>query len=379
MGDVVIDELLVFSDHHGHPFTYGAKEVAFQGHFVNSRLLESRKVLEEISAYADLYNIKKIVFGGDLLHVREAVPTDAVVLTMTAIHGMVSKGKELFAVTGNHDYFDRAGYIHSMEMLKYMKNVHVFDPTCPKPYADCVGRSGDPYRLHFVPYTDDRTTAVERLQQAGERTAPGKRPDLLFAHLGMQGAKVGSDYVLVSDNDISVDDVPYDKFAGCFFGHYHQHQQLFKNGWYIGASHQHNWGDVNTKRGFLHVTVYVDYVDFKFIETSAPRFVSFRDDNPVMVRSKDFVRVLTSRKMTDKQTEEVRDELGTETCEVVYLPPEVTMSAMALSEENLSPEHMLSAWVDANEAWLKQNLPDVAQDDLVSYGRSMLASVTEKL
>lgn len=377
MGDIILDELILFSDHHGHSFTFGAKEVPYDGHFINSRLLASCDVLRQIGNYAREHKIRNIVFAGDLFHVREAVPTDVMYHTRTALLQM-GNNCTLYMIPGNHDYYDRAGYVHSLEVFKDICGINVIDVHSVNKSVNIMGKRGDPYKIHFVPYTDDRNEAVRRLQAAGEATTKGKWPELLIAHLGMQGAKVGSDYVLVSDQDITVDDVPYDKFTACFFGHYHQHQQLFRNGWFIGASHHHNWGDVNTKRGFLHVRIYVDHVDFDFIETDAPRFVSFREDNPVEVKPNDFVRVLTNKKMTEKQITDVRADLGAENCEVVYLPPEATISAMALSEENLSPEHMLTAWVEANAEWLQQNLADVAQEDLVAYGRSMLAAALEK-
>lgn len=378
MGGVLIDELILFSDHHAHNFPYGAKDVKYKNYHINSRLLAGCNVLRQIGDYAHANRIDKIVFAGDLFHVREAVTTDVVYHTREAIRYMVRHNKKLYAIPGNHDYYDRFGHVHSLSMIADIPGVHVIDHRSACKHVDLFGKRGDAYKIHFVPYTDDRNEAVKRLQAAGEAATKGKWPELLVAHLGMQGAKVGSDYVLVSDQDLTVDDVPYDRFTACFFGHYHQHQKLFRNGWFIGASHQHNWGDVNTKRGFLHVRLYVDHVEFDFIETDAPRFVSFKEDNPLPVNPGDFVRVLTDRKLDEDQVKSVREDLGTENCEVVYVPPEVETGTMELSEENLSPENMVAAWVAANEDWLKTNMDDVAHEDLIAYGRSLLASAAEK-
>jgi DNA repair exonuclease SbcCD nuclease subunit len=167
----------------------------------------------------------------------------------------------LISIPGNHDYADRNGNIHALSIFN---NIVVSDEV-----QLIFGSGGE--AIITVPYTDDIALAKEYLKKAGE-LASKEEIVILLAHLGMQGAKVGSDYVLVHDSDISVDDVPYDNFTACLFGHFHQHQQLFKNGWYIGASHQHNWGDVNTKRGFLHCKIDdAGKFSFDFIETQSAR------------------------------------------------------------------------------------------------------------
>lgn len=374
MPDVVIDELLVFSDHHAHPFPYGAKEVLHGGVLTNSRLIAACDVLKQMESYAKTHSIKTVVFGGDLFHTRESVSTDAYNATLDALRPLVS-GRRTFLLTGNHDYHDREGLVHSLHGLKFWgKDVQVVDWTSSHTFR-LRGVRGDHYHLCFVPYTEDRAKAVQTLKTLGEYKADG--PKVLFAHLGMQGAKVGSDYVLVNDGDVTVSDVPSDAFAGCLFGHYHQHQKLFRNGWYIGASHHHTWGDVNTQRGFLHVRVYVDSIDFEFVETNSPRFIAVREDelDTVDIRMQDFVKVFTSKRLSDEGSTAVRKKAKAENCEVVYVPPEIKLKDIELDEQQLAPAAMVETWVKANENWLQENMPDVPQEDLVNYGRTLLAKV----
>lgn len=377
MSDVIIDELLVFSDHHAHPFPYGAKEVLHNGVLTNSRLLESCAVLEQMRKYSELRGIETVVFCGDLFHTREAVSTDAYNLTLEQLSNFLFCRNAYFLV-GNHDCFDRAGKVHALEGFKYWTaGPTIMDWNAKSLIQEHMSPHGDVYTLCFVPYTENRQFAVDTIQRLAKTKTHG--PKLLFAHLGMQGAKVGSDYVLVNDGDISVDDVPYDQFTGCLFGHYHQHQQLFKNGWYVGASHSHTWGDVNAKRGFLHVRVYVDHIDFDFIESDAPRFLALREEDvaETVIREKDFVKVFTERKLTDKEVTQVRDTTKSENCEVIYVPPEIKLKTIELDEQHLTPSAMVETWVKANEEWLKEHLPNVEHDDLVEYGKTILAKVQE--
>lgn len=375
MADVIIDELLVFSDHHAHPFPYGAKEVLHQGVLTNSRLLESVGVLEQMHKYATEHEIETIVFGGDLFHVRESVPTDAYNLTLDVMSRLLYQRKG-FLLTGNHDYHDRAGLIHSLQGFNYWSEFELKVKCWSSNQAEVVrGQRGDHYSLCFVPYTEDRAQAIKAIQEFSATPADG--PKLLFAHLGMQGATVGSDYVLVNQADLSVDDIPFDKFAGCLFGHYHQHQKLFKNGWYIGASHQHTWGDVNTCRGFLHVRVYSDHIDFDFIESDSARFIALNESelDSAVIREKDFVKVLTDKKMTPEAADSLKKRIKSSNCDVIYVPPELKLKAVTLDEQNLTPSAMVETWVAANEDWIKANLPTVDKEDLVQYARSILAKV----
>lgn len=215
----LVDELLVFSDHHAHPFTYGAKEVMYDGVLTNSRLLASVDVLKQLHKYADDHDIKTVVFGGDLFHTREAVSTDAYNLTMQVLRPFL-RDRRSFLLVGNHDCHDRDGFVHSLEGFKnwYDPNIRVVDARVGLPVY------GDRYLLCFVPYTEDRVKAINLIKTLADWDFGG--PKLLFAHLGMQGATVGSDYVLVNENDLGVDDIPTKAFTGCLFGHYHQHPTI---------------------------------------------------------------------------------------------------------------------------------------------------------
>ena len=372
MADVMLDQFVVFSDHHAHTFAFGSREEQYDNsHFVNSRLLAAHDVLREIDEYARKHKIKNIVFCGDLFHVREAVPTVAVNVMYDAIQRMSCWAK-LWLMPGNHDYADRDGKVHSLHVFKHLPNVNVVDwSSSTQTFVTDSGRMGEPVQFSFVPYTDDRDKAIESIQVAATKKKDDT-PHILFAHLGIQGARVGSDYVLVNDSDLSVDHIPWQEFTGCFFGHYHEHQQLFANGWYVGATHQHNWGDANTKRGFLHVRVYRDHVDFDFIETNAPKFIVTKDPN-AEVRPEDFVRFITTKNLSQQEVEKVRAKTASRNCEVVYLQPDVSKDDIALSEENLSPTAMVSAWVSAHTNWVSVNMPNVKPDDLINYGKKLLA------
>jgi exonuclease SbcD len=260
---------LVFSDVHAHPFVYEATHVSFEGfpgkH--NSRLVDTCNALIEVAQYAVQHQVQTVLFGGDLFHTRQAVRTLAFNLVYHVIKKHFSDaGLDLIMIPGNHDYADRNGAVHSLETLKSLQGVTVLD-SVTKMASQQPG-----LQIVSVPYTDNVNKAREHLQLAASLTA-GDEPVVLLAHLGTEGAIVGSDYVMLSPNDITVDDIPLRQFDLCLFGHYHQHQQIAKNAHYIGALTQHNWGDANTTRGFLDITLTKEHYGITRIETKAPKFV----------------------------------------------------------------------------------------------------------
>lgn len=359
----VVKEFLVFSDLHAHNFRYAADRTTIPGRkgLYNSRLADTVSVLREIKEYAGYYNIDTIVFCGDLFHRRTSVPTDVRHVIFDTFREFEDYGIDIYAILGNHDMGDRRGYVHSLAGLA-SSHIEVFDKGVDKVCLDGVD-------FLFVPYTDDIEEAKKALKEAGDWVEDD--PAILFAHLGMQGAKVGSDYVLVSDNDVSVKDVPHEKFAACFFGHFHQHQQLFKNGWYVGATHQHNWGDAYGSRGFLHVKVYNDgAVEFEQIGTMAPDFVITRDGKtsrgvPSIMKENDFIRNITKDPYQDKEA--LKEKWGVHHLELVSEDFE-SDTEFKLDSSKLSPGQLLEDWVDHKQ-------PEGDREAVLSVGRQILRDV----
>jgi len=359
-------DFLVFSDFHAHNFPYGASRVPIDGlgGLYNSRLADSAAVLDEMLEYAKYKGIKHVVFCGDLFHRRASVPTDVRHVVVDRLHKFADEDIELFMIPGNHDMGDRGGNSHSLVGLGELSDyIHVFDTVG---YADVEGAN-----FVFVPYTESLSEAKANLESAGELAELSSKPSILFAHLGMQGAKVGSDYVLVHDSDIRAEDVPNRKFSACFFGHFHEHQQLFANGWFVGATHQHNWGDAYGSRGYLHVAVENDKVDFEQIPTMAPDFVVTRDGKTSrgelsMMKANDFVRNITKDVSIDKEA--LRERWGVAHLEIVHeLDKQET--EFTLDTTQLSPVAVVGQWVESR---LTEGLD---KEEVLSIGKDILKEV----
>ncbi len=363
-------ELVLFSDMHAHNFRFGAKRVMHEdGSMYNSRLIDCVTVLREIKAYCVKHNIEHVLFGGDLFHRRSILHTDVFNVIYEEIANM--SNLKFVMIPGNHDYADRAGNVHSLVPFGRLPNVIVLEE-----YS--LSTVGDKIAVAAVPFTDDPAEAKERLKVAGEMADRNKEvtgnPCILLAHLGMQGAKVGSDYVLVSDSDIGVDDVPYDKFTACFFGHYHQHQQLFPNGYYIGATHHHNWGDANTERGFIHLKVFQDAIEFERIETSVPRFLNVREDtiDSIHFRPSDFVRYHTTSDAGSLSAGELGQKFGVEQVELIEHRKD-ELEELRLPDDTLEPQKLVEVWTSSKVE------EGSNRDELIELGKKLLAEAEEQI
>ena len=361
-------DVLLFSDHHAHNHSY--KSSRLEHHILpgiyNSRLLDSCDVLYEIAQYVKDNQIKTVIFAGDLFHVRENVPMDVLTATYKAIKAIAMPGVRLFMIPGNHDYADRLGKIHALDALTKVPNITIIDK--PKFIYHVLDKDeyGDfGIRFHFVPYSDfkqDYLDAFEGLPEYSDKI------DVLISHVGIQGAMVGADYVLIGDNDLSINEIPLDKFDACFFGHYHKHQQLAKNAWYIGATQQHNWGDVGCRRGFLHVTLEENKAPIiKQIETNAPKFIKIndKDQDTSDIRPCDFVKVMYPM---DKK---IFDKLPSEHAELV---PTQVVNLNTLDDEQIIPEDSLNPYAMVSH-WVKNMGKDEESENL---GKELLKEAEDK-
>lgn len=381
-------DFLAFSDVHAHPFPYGASYIMyppFEG-LHNSRLIATIRALEGLADYAIANNIKVVTFSGDLYHTRTAVKTVARSLITHVIHEkFVKQGLTLVMIPGNHDYADRVGYIHSLQSLSYLSpNVHVMDTV----------RRLDVGTLTFisVPYSDGVKKARTDLERAAELAAktPSSQTCVLLAHLGVQGARVGSDYVLMCPSDVDGGEIPFASFDLCLFGHYHQHQAIAKNAWFVGALTQQNWSDTNGNRGFLHIgsggrksrlldgqtrhlspgnaapTRNGGRIAACRIDTGAPRFVICEDEVALpLARECDFVTFHTTEVLTDSQQQKIRD--ACKAVQVDIKPVKTKVAGVEFDASQLNAETALRPWIAANTS------DDFETDELLTLGKELLA------
>ncbi len=381
---------LVISDIHAHPFPYGAQYVPyppFKG-LHNSRLVSTMRALEGVADYAVENGVDTVLFAGDLFHTRQSVRTVARNMVTHVIKTkFVDQGIKMVLIPGNHDYADRVGNIHSLQALPYLgPDIHVVDTVSAVELPDL--------RVICVPYTDSVKKARLDLQEAADLAKEDlSKATVLLCHLGVQGATVGSDYVMICPSDVGGEEIPFGDFDLCFFGHYHQHQMLAKNAWFTGALTEQNWSDVNGNRGFIDVDASYDSsdlcrdnglwritrasgkqghardgskVEVYRVETGAPRFLQATCPEDLdAAREEDFVTYYTTETLTPEQQAQLRQRCKAIQMDIKPLKkdkaPELTFDATQLNAETaLGP-------------WVKENAGDLEQAPLLDLGRELLS------
>jgi DNA repair exonuclease SbcCD nuclease subunit len=260
-------KILLFSDIHLHAFPQFAKE-EIGG--INSRLFDGLSILDQIATFVEHNSdIKEVLFGGDLFHVRNniSIPTyNAVLDHLIKFNSRLLECNCYFTlITGNHDQSNRTGTSNSLEILKHIKhygNIRYFD----EPAIDTLQFNSD---ISFVaiPYSENKSITKRYLSTPCH---------IKLAHVGITGSEIGADFVYHNANDYCVGDLALASTTACFLGHFHKHQRLADNCFYIGAPLHHNLGDEGQKRGFM--TYDLSTNEFCHHRTNYPEFLALSDE-----------------------------------------------------------------------------------------------------
>jgi DNA repair exonuclease SbcCD nuclease subunit len=306
-------KLVFFSDLHAHPFKPYATILA---NGMNSRLADAVGCVEQIYEYCTSHPVDAVLFGGDMFHVRRTI----VVQAFNAVYEAMSKFKlsniPALLIGGNHDQADRDGSEHSVHAFRTFATV-VDEPG----WVTWPTKSGE-IQLLAVPYCED----VEVIRSLADMVTKGNRPRLFLGHFGVQGAKVGADFVYENPYDVTVADLNQPSFDAGFLGHYHLYQPVGMNFHYIGAPLHHSWGDVGQPRGFI---VYdTETKTHEYINLRAPRFVdpdlgvlkeTLKQQSTIFEDC--YVRTYDGRSWSDDEREDMCKKLKARSFEV--FPPKV--------------------------------------------------------
>lgn len=254
----------MFSDLHLHAFKQFSKEEVGG---VNSRLKDGLDIIKQIEEHVQNdTDITDVFFCGDLFHVRNNINVatfNKVIESVTDFAYNINKVK-LYILAGNHDQATRDGEVTSLDAFQSIsvrggKKIPIIkSPTnVPHKYLDIVA----------APYTENKDSVKKLIK--------GKH-DLFFGHMGINGSIVGSDFVYNNPADWSLDDLNTHNFDALFFGHFHRHQQLTENSWYVGAPLHHNFGDEGQSRGFMVYDVNTKRAEH--LPTRYPKFVTVTDE-----------------------------------------------------------------------------------------------------
>lgn len=244
------------SDTHVH--AYAGSRVTADGS--NQRLIDIITSMDLALAYA-AETRQSIIHCGDLFHDRKGVRPE--VLHWVGdwlLHARALK-VPLFILAGNHDMSINGDGTSSIRGL--VSAATIID-------RECVHRV-DGFNIAFLPYTDDPKHV--RQYTAGLTDCAG-----LVAHLGLGDPKhadaIPADYEV--PGAINVADLNPQRFTQVFLGHYHNHQQVIENVWYVGSPLQLSFKEAGQRKGFM---TWTPGSPPELLENiSSPRFIKAEGD-----------------------------------------------------------------------------------------------------
>lgn len=331
----------VVADLHFHDFNeFGYTTLAPGiGLPINSRLLDQLVTFINICKDAKQRGVTHLIVNGDVFHIRGTVPVGVYQFVYMYLQTItIQLGIKVAILTGNHDQVDKAGAIHSVYGLRDI--VCVVD----RPGPLKIGA----FTIWCIPYITDKDKLKEELDKAPEA-------DILFAHLGVDGAEVGPiEYKIKSP--VTVEDLHPERYKQVFLGHYHKPQKLASNVYYVGSPWQLNRGEAaDIKRWFLYDTDLPDVVES--IPTLAHEFKTIPADKFLAKTSLVHYYDVVMAENTDVQA--VMDKAKIHHVHIIPYKPETEHKARVIAADTMSDEELLDAYINSVKGEPNQKLLDL--------------------
>ena len=336
---------------------------------MNSRLADAVSIIYQVRDLAVKVDADLVLFGGDMFHVRRHIAVQAFNAVYEAMTAFALERIPIVMIHGNHDQADKKGQTHSIYSFQS------FCTVIDKPdWHSVTDKRGKSLRLCAVPYMEN----VEHLRDV---ITSGKRrrdePALFLGHLGIQGAKVGADFVYTNPHDPAITDLSMDRFDAGFLGHYHEHQQLPASGnfWYIGAPLHHTWGDRHDQRRGC-IVYDTETVSFQRVPLKAPEFVEMHRNNiDVAAWEDNYVRIIDPQKWSDPEREDLRQQKKARSLEIV--------SPQDATPKTATPRLVIKpgvSYADLVQTYVRSGvgpMGDLDENYLMSLGSEILAEIEE--
>lgn len=193
---------------------------------VNTRLRAiTDALIHSIGEAVNEHGCDTMMFLGDLTHSRASLTHPVVSEVRRFGEYARSMFKHVVAIRGNHDVYLKSPHIDSVSLFQGGSNVSVFG----SPRGDRNSVFG------FIPWMAEKDDFRRELDYFRE-----KKVEYVFGHFGVLGSKVGDGWV-VQKAEVGLEDL--EGFKGVFLGHYHNHQRLKGNVWYVGSPVPHTWSE----------------------------------------------------------------------------------------------------------------------------------------
>lgn len=285
----------VLSDIHAHSFTLFAKT---DSDGVNSRLRITLNEMLRAAKALVAAGGSRMIIAGDILHTRGQIDPEVLNPLRETIGEILSMGIDIEAIPGNHDLKSA----ETQELSSSIQNLVQISPNggvftvYNEPWVSSIDNTCG---LLFVPWRNTKEQLLKDLQASAAKYSSKVANMDVFIHAGIDGVLSG-----MPAHDLTHVELGAFGFRRVFAGHYHNHKDFGNGVVSIGATTHQNWGDVETRAGFLLVDPATG--NFTFNRSEAPHFIDIsgmQPDDIMMVAPGNYCRV-RGAPMT---TEEIKD------------------------------------------------------------------------
>ena len=282
----------VISDTHHHAWSAFASVNTYG---MNTRLQILLDETKRCAAEVRKAGGNTIVHAGDLFHVRGSVAPSVLNPTLDTYRDLILSGFEVIIVAGNHDLEGK----EANNIGSAITALGEVGCTIVNTKTSGLTASSNIVCIPWMPNISELKWAIE---DACAAESDAKFCDLII-HAPIDGVIAG-----LPDHGLSPEWLADVGFRRVFAGHYHNHKDMGKGVYSIGALAHHTYGDVGSKAGFLIVTD----EDVKWFKSRAPEFIDIDHTTPVadipLLVDGNYVRMrLNSTKTSD--VEEARQHL----------------------------------------------------------------------
>lgn len=270
-----------------------------------NRLNDILWALNRVLDYNSKHNIDITIIAGDLLHDRDSINVKDLCALSDFFEKANSNGQRLICFPGNHDMYLRNSWdINSIKPFRAY-----FD------YIDSVDNiTVGGRKIWIIPFVHYEDQYMKELKSINDNAS---EDDILITHIGVNNAVMNSCFLLKSWSTVNFGGT---KFKKIFAGHFHNHQKIGDNFWYIGSPIPFKFDEGNVDHGFIDLNL--DDCSHKFIsiwdgalESSdvPPQFITIDDDSVSDLDQDNLkgnvVRVALSRDYTNDELEDIKNRI----------------------------------------------------------------------
>lgn len=337
---------------------------------VGSRLDDIIWALGVIRDYCQKHNIDVVLVLGDLYHDRESIGIDVLCKSHEFFVSARDVGQTWIAFPGNHDMFlKRSWDLNSLKTLSQL--ITIID--------DVKVIKLDDRRFWILPFIYSESAYMRVLRRIGEQHEDG---DVLLTHIGVRSAVKNTCFLLQDWSTVNFMKSPFKQVFG---GHFHTHQQVGTNFWYVGSIIPFKFDEGDTPHGFI--TYDLESGEHEFVniwkagrEVGAegcppPQFNTLSDELLEEKREKDvrnrMIRVALSRDYSQNEKEEIRSKF------MGWGARRVQFMDLAEDDPEVREEFKANITVPASKLFLKYLERD--EKNIDGYSKSLLKRLNKEI